>query len=40
MYSKYAEKQGWIVEIINAHPGEHGGYKEMIARIEGVGVFG
>jgi peptide chain release factor 1 len=40
MYSKYAEKQGWLVEIMNAHPGEHGGYKEVIARIEGVGVFG
>ena len=40
MYSKYAEKQNWLVEIMNMHPGEHGGYKEIIARIEGVGVFG
>jgi peptide chain release factor 1 len=40
MYFKYAEKQGWLVEIMNAHVGEHGGYKEIIARIEGVGVFG
>ncbi len=40
MYSKYAEKQGWLVEIMNMNPGEHGGYKEIIARIEGVGVFG
>jgi peptide chain release factor 1 len=40
MYSKYAEKQGWLVEIMNTHPGEHGGYKEIIARIEGTGVFG
>lgn len=40
MYSKYAEKQGWLTEIMNANPGEHGGYKEIIARIEGVGVYG
>lgn len=40
MYSKYAEKQGWMTEIMNTHSGEHGGYKEIIARIEGNGVFG
>ncbi len=40
MYSKYAEKQNWLVEVMTMHPGEHGGYKEVIARIEGVGVFG
>ncbi len=40
MYSKYAEKQGWQVEIMNANPGEHGGYKEIVARIEGSGVYG
>ncbi len=40
MYSKYAEKQGWRVEVMNDNPGEHGGYKEIIARIEGTGVYG
>lgn len=40
MYSKYAEKQGWRVEIISNSAGEHGGYKEIIARIEGNGVYG
>lgn len=40
MYSRYAEKQGWRVEVMNANQGEHGGYKEIIARIEGSGVYG
>ena len=40
MYSKYAEKQGWRVEVMNDNPGEHGGYKEIVARIEGTGVYG
>lgn len=40
MYSRYAENQGWKVEVINERPGEHGGYKEIIARIEGKSVFG
>src|SRR5213594_3107786 len=39
MYSRYAERQGWRVEILSASPGEHGGYKEIIARIEGKGAF-
>jgi len=40
MYSKYAESKGWRVEVMNDNPGEHGGYKEIIARIEGQGVYG
>ncbi|HLU15481.1 MAG TPA: peptide chain release factor 1 [Burkholderiaceae bacterium] len=40
MYSRYAESKGWRVEIVSAHPGEVGGYKEVIARIEGEGVYG
>lgn len=40
MYSRYAESRGWRVEIVSAHPGEVGGYKEVIARIEGEGVYG
>jgi len=39
MYSRYAESQGWRVEIINSNPGEHGGFKEIIARIEGDRVY-
>lgn len=39
MYSKYAETQGWRVEIISESLGEHGGYKEIITRIVGQGVY-
>lgn len=35
MYSRYAETQGWRVEVESANAGEHGGYKEIVARIEG-----
>jgi len=33
MYSRYAERQGWQVEVISESPGDVGGYKEIIARI-------
>ncbi len=39
MYSRYAEKQGWRVEVLSANEGEHGGFKEVIARVEGDNVF-
>lgn len=39
MYSKYAERQGWRIEILSENTGEHGGYKEVIARVEGQGVY-
>lgn len=39
MYSKYAEAQGWPLEILSAREGEHGGYKEIISRITGNGIF-
>ena len=39
MYSKYAETKGWRVEILNERHGEHGGYKEVITRIEGKDVY-
>jgi len=39
MYLRYAEPRGWRAEILSAHEGEHGGYKEVIARIEGEGAF-
>ncbi|RXJ73868.1 peptide chain release factor 1 [Veronia nyctiphanis] len=40
MYSRYAESRGWRVEVINANHGEHGGYKEMIAKVSGDGAYG
>ncbi|SUD61488.1 peptide chain release factor 1 [Ectopseudomonas oleovorans] len=39
MYSRYAEKQGWRVEVLSANEGEHGGFKEVIARVEGDNVY-
>ncbi|ARG99581.1 peptide chain release factor 1 [Legionella micdadei] len=39
MYSRYAETQGWQVEVISASHGEHGGYKEIIARVSGHDVY-
>ncbi|VEG13665.1 Peptide chain release factor 1 [Moraxella cuniculi] len=40
MYHKYAQAQGWQIEILSANEGEHGGYKEIISRVSGVGVYG
>jgi len=39
MYSRYAETQRWQVEIMNENQGEHGGYKEIIARVVGQGAY-
>jgi len=39
MYSRYAEQQGWQVEIVSQSDGDHGGFKEIITRIIGQGVF-
>ncbi|MEJ2509416.1 MAG: peptide chain release factor 1 [Gammaproteobacteria bacterium] len=39
MYLRYAERHRWNVEIISESHGEHGGYKEVIARIAGEGVY-
>lgn len=39
MYSRFAESQGWQTELISAHPGEHGGYKEIILHINGQNVY-
>lgn len=39
MYSRYAETQGWQIEIISANHGEHGGFKEVIARVSGHNVY-
>ena len=39
MYSKYAEAMHWSLEIVSAREGEHGGYKEIISRISGRGIY-
>ena len=39
MYSRYAEQQRWQVEVLNKQEGEHGGFKEIIARIVGDGAY-
>jgi peptide chain release factor 1 len=39
MYSKYAENRRWKVEILSAREGEHGGYKEIISRVTGNGIY-
>ncbi|KAA9001906.1 peptide chain release factor 1 [Affinibrenneria salicis] len=40
MYSRYAESRRWRVEVMSASDGEHGGYKEVIAKVSGEGVYG
>jgi len=40
MYQKYAQNQGWTVEVLSANEGEHGGYKEIITRVSGNSVYG
>lgn len=40
MYSRYAETQGWRVEVMSASEGDHGGYKEVIAQITGIAPYG
>jgi peptide chain release factor 1 len=39
MYSKYAEQRGWKVEVISSSEGEHGGYKEIITKVNGEGAY-
>jgi peptide chain release factor 1 len=39
MYMRYAEKQGWQIETLSESRGEHGGYREVICRVAGRGVF-
>jgi peptide chain release factor 1 len=40
MYTKFAERQGWRAELISESEGEVGGYKEVVIRVVGDGVFG
>ncbi|HET7921957.1 MAG TPA: peptide chain release factor 1 [Gammaproteobacteria bacterium] len=39
MYARYAERQGWQLEILSENPGEHGGYREIITRVIGQGAY-
>jgi len=39
MYSRYAERQGWRVEVESASTGEHGGFRELIAAVDGSGAY-
>ena len=40
MYSRYAEKQGWKIELMNSNESEQGGLKEIIMKVNGEGVYG
>ena len=40
MYSKYAEKNSWGVELLNVTESDHGGYKELILKVTGINVYG
>jgi peptide chain release factor 1 len=39
MYSRFAERQRWSVEVLSSNVGEHGGYREIIARVVGKGAY-
>ena len=39
MYNRYAERQGWRIELMNSNPTELGGFKEVIFMIEGHGAY-
>ena len=39
MYSRFAETQGWRVEVLSQNEGEHGGFKEIITLVSGQGVY-
>ena len=40
MYTRYAQGEGWRVEVMSESPAELGGYKEVVLRIEGDGAYG
>ena len=39
MYSRYADRCGWQIEVLSENRGEHGGYREVISRFVGRGAF-
>jgi len=40
MYARYIESKDWKLEVVSANEGTVGGFKEVIARVEGDGVYG
>jgi peptide chain release factor 1 len=40
MYMRYAERQGWRTEVLSSNDSDLGGYKELVVRVEGDGVYG
>lgn len=40
MYSKFCERKGWRLEVTNVSEGTSGGYKEIVAKVSGDGVYG
>ncbi len=40
MYTRHAERQGWRCEVMSANESDLGGYKEIVLRFEGAGVYG
>ncbi|KPJ60391.1 MAG: peptide chain release factor 1 [Latescibacteria bacterium DG_63] len=40
MYSRYIEKRGWKLDVMNSHASERGGFKEIIFLVEGKGAYG
>ena len=39
MYSRYAENMRWKVEVMSENQGDHGGFKEIVARVTGTDVY-
>jgi len=39
MYSRYAERHGWPVEVMSSHPSDVGGFKEIICEVRGRGAY-
>lgn len=39
MYSRYAERNNWQIEVLNARESEHGGFKELISTVKGTEVY-
>ncbi len=40
MYTRYAERRGWGVEVVSQSQGEVGGFKEVVIRVVGLGAYG
>jgi peptide chain release factor 1 len=39
MYSRYVENRNWTISVVSVNEGEHGGFKEIIAQVDGDGAF-